>query len=61
MLERPDVRGSECLADVSLELPRLSLLSGPNPGGRDNVFHAVEVLSAGRELPPISRMRKGDP
>jgi len=45
MLKRLHVTGFKSLADDTLELPRLTVLFGPNAAGKSNVLDAVQALS----------------
>jgi predicted ATPase len=45
MLKRLTVRGFKSLADVSIDLPRMAVLFGPNAGGKSNLLDAVQALS----------------
>lgn len=45
MLDRLTVRGFKSLRDVSVELPRLAVLFGPNAAGKSNLLDAIEALS----------------
>jgi predicted ATPase len=45
MLSRLHVRGFKSLVDVTLELPRLTVLFGPNAAGKSNFLDAVQALS----------------
>ena len=45
MLERLTVRNFKSLRDVTVELPRLSVLFGPNAAGKSNLLDAIEALS----------------
>lgn len=45
MLDRLTVRGFKSLRDVSVELPRLTVLFGPNAAGKSNLLDAIEALS----------------
>lgn len=45
MLDRLTVRGFKSLHDVSVELPRLAVLFGPNAAGKSNLLDAIEALS----------------
>lgn len=45
MLRRLHVKGFKSLADVRLELPRLTVLFGPNAAGKSNLLDAVQALS----------------
>ncbi len=45
MLERLHVRGFKSLADVQLELPRLTVLFGSNAAGKSNLLDAIQALS----------------
>ena len=45
MLRRLQVRGFKSLADVTVEFPRLSVLFGPNSGGKSNLLDAIQALS----------------
>jgi len=45
MLKRLAIRGFKSLADVSLELPQMAVLFGPNAAGKSNILDAVQALS----------------
>jgi predicted ATPase len=45
MLRSLHVTGFKSLADVRVELPRLTVLFGPNAAGKSNVLDAVQALS----------------
>ena len=45
MLERLTVRNFKSLRDVTVRLPRLSILFGPNAAGKSNLLDAIEALS----------------
>lgn len=45
MLRSLHVAGFKSLADVSLTLPRLTVLFGPNAAGKSNVLDAIQALS----------------
>jgi predicted ATPase len=45
MLSRLHVRGFKSLVDVTLKLPRLTVLFGPNAAGKSNFLDAVQALS----------------
>ena len=45
MLRKLRVRGFKSLADVSIELPRLAVLFGPNASGKSNLLDAIQALS----------------
>lgn len=45
MLERLHVRGFKSLADVQIDLPRLTVLFGSNAAGKSNVLDAIQALS----------------
>ena len=45
MLTKLTVRNFESLADVTVEFPRLAVLFGPNPGGKNNLLDAIAALS----------------
>ena len=45
MLKRLAIRGFKSLADVSIELPRMAVLFGPNAAGKSNILDAVQALS----------------
>ena len=45
MLRRIRVKGFKSLADVTVELPRLSVLFGPNSAGKSNFIDAIQTLS----------------
>ena len=45
MLRRLTVRGFKPLREVTVELPRLALLFGPNAAGKSNFLEAVQTLS----------------
>lgn len=45
MLTRLHVTNFKSLADVAIELPRLTVLFGPNAAGKSNVLDAVQALS----------------
>lgn len=46
MLERITVRGFKSLRDVTVQLPRLTLLFGANAAGKSNFLDALQFLSA---------------
>lgn len=45
MLERLHVRGFKSLADVQIDLPRLTILFGSNAAGKSNLLDAIQALS----------------
>lgn len=45
MLNKLTVRNFRSLADVTIELPRLSVLFGTNAAGRSNLLEAIQALS----------------
>lgn len=45
MLSRLKVKGFKSLADVSVELPRMAVLFGPNSAGKSNLLDAIQALS----------------
>ncbi len=45
MLRRFHVANFKSLADVTIDLPRLTVLFGPNAAGKSNVLDAVQALS----------------
>ena len=45
MLERLTVRGFKSLRDVTVELPRMAVLFGPNAAGKSNLLDAIQALS----------------
>lgn len=45
MLKRLSITGFKSLAKVELELPRLTVLFGPNAAGKSNILDAVQALS----------------
>ncbi len=45
MLKRLRVRNYKSLADVTVELPRMSVLFGPNAAGKSNLLDAIQALS----------------
>ena len=45
MLNRLTVRGFKSLRDVTVDLPRLAVLFGPNAVGKSNLLDAVQALS----------------
>lgn len=45
MLHRIRIQGFKSLADVEVELPRLSVLAGPNAAGKSNVLDALQMLA----------------
>ena len=45
MLERLTVRNFKSLRDVTVRLPRLSILFGPNAASKSNLLGAIEALS----------------
>ncbi len=45
MLRRLKVKGFKSLADVSVELPRMAVLFGPNSAGKSNLLDAIQALS----------------
>ena len=45
MLNRLTVRGFKSLRDVTVDLPRLAVLFGPNAAGKSNLVDAVHALS----------------
>ena len=45
MLRRLKVKGFKSLADVTVELPRMAVLFGPNSAGKSNLLDAIQALS----------------
>lgn len=45
MLRRLAVKGFKSLANVDVQFPRLTVLFGPNAGGKSNLLDAVQALS----------------
>lgn len=45
MLRKLTVRGLKSLAAVNVELPRMSVLFGPNAAGKSNLLDAIQALS----------------
>src|SRR3990172_4767843 len=45
MLKSLTVRGFKSLKDVTVELPRMAVLFGPNAAGKSNLLDAVQALS----------------
>src|SRR3989339_514071 len=45
MLKRFHVSNFKSLADVTIELPRLAVLFGPNAAGKSNFLDALQALS----------------
>ena len=45
MLTKLTVRNFKSLGDVTLELPRLAVLFGPNAAGKSNILDAIQALS----------------
>lgn len=45
MLNRLHVRGFKSLQDVNIELPRVTVLFGPNAAGKSNLLDAIQALS----------------
>lgn len=45
MLKRLAVRGFKSLKDVSVDLPRLAVLFGPNAAGKSNLLDAIQAVS----------------
>jgi len=45
MLDRIDIRGFKSLRDVSVRLPRLTVLFGPNAAGKSNFLDALHFLA----------------
>ena len=45
MLRRLHVRGFKSFADMTVELPRLSVVFGPNSAGKSNLLDAIQALS----------------
>ena len=45
MLERLTVRDFKSLQDVTVELPRVAVLFGPNAAGKSNFVDAIQSLS----------------
>jgi predicted ATPase len=45
VLKRIHIKGFKSLVDVELELPRLSVLAGPNAAGKSNVLDALQMLA----------------
>ena len=46
MLQKLKVRGFRSLADVTVELPQLSVLFGANAAGKSNLIEAIQTLSS---------------
>jgi predicted ATPase len=47
VLRRIAIQGFKSLVDVELELPRLTVLAGPNAAGKSNVLDALQMLARG--------------
>src|SRR3990172_8784648 len=45
MLKEFTVRGFKSLKDVTVELPRMAVLFGPNAAGKSNLLDAIQALS----------------
>ena len=45
MLKKLTVRDFKSLSEVTVELPRLSVLFGPNAVGKSNLLDAIQALS----------------
>ena len=45
MLQRLKVQGFKSLTDLEVDLPRLTVLFGPNAAGKSNLLEAVQALS----------------
>src|SRR3972149_2956524 len=45
MLKSLTVRGFKSLKDVTVELPRMAVLFGPNAAGKSNLLDAIQALS----------------
>jgi len=45
MLKKLTVRDFKSLRDVTVELPRLAVLFGPNAAGKSNLLDAIQALS----------------
>ena len=45
MLKRLHVQGFKSLRDVTIELPRLAVIFGPNASGKSNLLDAIQALS----------------
>ena len=45
MLRNLKVRGFKSLKDVSIDLPRMAVLFGPNAAGKSNLLDAIQALS----------------
>ncbi|MCX7866137.1 MAG: AAA family ATPase [Limisphaera sp.] len=45
MLKKLTIRGFKSLADVTIELPRMAVLFGPNAAGKSNLLDAIQALS----------------
>ncbi len=54
MLKKLTVRNFKSLSDVTVELPRLSVLFGPNAVGKSNLLDAIQALSRIGNAPTLS-------
>ena len=54
MLKKLTVRNFKSLNDVTVELPRLSVLFGPNAVGKSNLLDAIQTLSRMGNAPTLS-------
>ncbi len=59
MIQRVQIKGFRCLADVELELAPLTVLIGPNDSGKSSVLDALELLSKSGAT-PLDRLFKLD-
>lgn len=54
MLKKLTVRNFKSLNDVTVELPRLAVLFGPNAAGKSNLLDAIQALSRIGNAPTLS-------
>ncbi len=59
MLKKLTVRNFKSLNDVTVELPRLSVLFGPNAVGKSNLLDAIQTLSRMGNTPSLSEALGG--
>lgn len=59
MLKKLTVRNFKSLNDVTVELPRLSVLFGPNAVGKSNLLDAIQALSRIGNAPTLSEALGG--
>ena len=59
MLKKLTVRNFKSLNDVTVELPRLSVLFGPNAVGKSNLLDAIQALSRIGNAPTLSDALEG--